>query len=478
MATLLDIVKKGSTNRSVTIRIIDSTDGTPETAVEHNTAGIDLWYRREGEAKASITEAALAALTTAHTDGGIEHIGDGEYRIDLPDAAFATGAQHVDVGGTVTGMIVIGGRVRLVDYDPEDTVRLGLTALPNAAADAAGGLPISDAGGLDMDAILVDTNALNDTKIPDTLSLANINTQVDTAIETYQLHKLFHTALNDPAVTNNSGFARLVSSAATADISTYDNTTDSMQAVRDHIGDGTNLTEAGGTGDHLTAITDVTSAIVIDTQDIQNRLPSALVNGRMNSNIDAIDDSTGAALRLQRWLDAGRSGTIVSATSTTVTFSGLSSNDQHYRGWMLIFNETDQYRIVTNYVGSTGVATVHEAFVSTPGNGSSFVLLPLGTMNVGVWSNTAVGALNDVSASDVNAQVVDALATDTYAEPSGVPAATSSLKDKINWMFTLARNRLTQTATQQTLRNDANSGNIGTANVSDDGTTHTREEWT
>lgn len=35
--------------------------------------------------------------------------------------------------------------------DLDDSVRAGLTALPNAAADAAGGLPISDAGGLDMD---------------------------------------------------------------------------------------------------------------------------------------------------------------------------------------------------------------------------------------------------------------------------------------------------------------------------------------
>jgi len=34
------------------------------------------------------------------------------------------------------------------------------TALPAAAADAAGGLPISDAGGLDLDAILADTNEL------------------------------------------------------------------------------------------------------------------------------------------------------------------------------------------------------------------------------------------------------------------------------------------------------------------------------
>jgi hypothetical protein len=125
-----------------------------------NTSGIDLWYRRESSALVSITEATLAALTTAHTDGGFLHIGNGEYRLDLPDAAFATGANHVDIGGTVTGMIVEGGRVRLVDYDPEDTVRLGLTALPNAAADAAGGLPISDVGGLNLDAIKGKTDSL------------------------------------------------------------------------------------------------------------------------------------------------------------------------------------------------------------------------------------------------------------------------------------------------------------------------------
>ena len=158
MASLLDIVQKDAVNRSVTLRIIDSTDGTPETGVVFNTSGIDLWYRREGAALVSITEATLAALTTAHTDGGFLHISDGEYRLDLPDAAFATGAQHVDIGGTVTGMVVLGGRVRLVDYDPEDAVRLGLTALPNAAADAAGGLPISDAGGLDLDTKLANTN--------------------------------------------------------------------------------------------------------------------------------------------------------------------------------------------------------------------------------------------------------------------------------------------------------------------------------
>ena len=112
-------IQKGSVDRSVDLYIIDSTDGTPETGVLWNTAGIDLKYRRDLSAAVSITEATLAALTTAHTDGGFLEIGNGVYRLDLPDAAWATGADHVTVFGTVTGMIVLPVTVQLVEYNPE-----------------------------------------------------------------------------------------------------------------------------------------------------------------------------------------------------------------------------------------------------------------------------------------------------------------------------------------------------------------------
>lgn len=80
--------------------------------------------------------------------------------------------------------------------------------------------------------------------------------------------------------------------------------------------------------------------------------------------------------------------------------------------------------------------------------------------------------------AQVNAEVVDALVTDTYAEPSAVPAATASLKDKLGWLVALARNKRTTTATTDTLRNDADNGNIATASVSDDGTSFIRGEYT
>ena len=144
---LLDVVKKGTADYSATIRIVDSTDGTPETGVVFNTTGIDLWYRRPGSAHTSITEVTQTEAG-AHTDGGFIHISDGEYRLDLPDAAVATGVDYVDIGGTVTGMVVIGGRIRLTDADI-GTDGSELTALPNVTLDLtqALGTPAADTVG-------------------------------------------------------------------------------------------------------------------------------------------------------------------------------------------------------------------------------------------------------------------------------------------------------------------------------------------
>lgn len=65
-------------------------------------------------------------------------------------------------------------------------------------------------------------------------------------------------------------------------------------------------------------------------------------------------------------------------------------------------------------------------------------------------------------------------------EPSAVPsygAGGSGLEQWLAWLGALSRNKITQTATTTTLRNDADSGNLATSTVSDDGTTFTRGEF-
>jgi hypothetical protein len=107
------LIHTGQTDVSVVIRIVDSTDGTPELGVVFNTAGLDLKYRRETAANVDITEVTLAALTTVHTDGGFLHIGNGYYRLDLPDAACATGVSGCMVHGACTGMVIVGCYIHL-----------------------------------------------------------------------------------------------------------------------------------------------------------------------------------------------------------------------------------------------------------------------------------------------------------------------------------------------------------------------------
>ena len=66
----------------------------------------------------------------------------GLYRLDIADAVFASGAWQAVVYVMITSSAAAATpkAFRLVAYNALDGVRLGLTALPNAAAEAAGGL--------------------------------------------------------------------------------------------------------------------------------------------------------------------------------------------------------------------------------------------------------------------------------------------------------------------------------------------------
>jgi len=297
-------IKAGSTDQSVVISIIDSTDGSPETAVEYDTAGIDLWYRREGAAKVPIVEAALAALTTAHTDGGIEHIGDGEYRLDLPDEAVATGATGVQIGGTVTGMLVYGPYIELVAYDPYDSTRLGLSALPNAAPDAAGGLPISDAGGLDLDAkigALTFTTANKvDCRVDNWAGQAvTLSTNNKPDVNVDEWHDVLLATTNPlPNAAPDAAGGLPISDAGSLDLDTLLGRLDAAISTRSAPSDNaTALTNIGL--DHLVS-TSVTGTDVAD-----NSIIAKLVSKSATADWDSFTNTTDALEALRDQGDAG-----------------------------------------------------------------------------------------------------------------------------------------------------------------------------
>jgi hypothetical protein len=129
---------------------------------------------------------------------------------------------------------------------------------------------------------------------------------------------------------------------------TFDRSTDSLQALRDHIADGTNLTEAGGTGDHLTALA----------------LSTAGNTAIRDSVVAIFTDDVGTA-------QAGAAGTITLR-------SGAVATDDYYNGaYVTLTGGTGvgQTRKITDYVGSTKVATLDSNWVTNPDNTSTYIIL-------------------------------------------------------------------------------------------------------
>ena len=125
------------------------------------------------------------------------------------------------------------------------------------------------------------------------------------------------------------------------------------------------------------------TAIETDTQDIQSRLPAALVSGRMDSNASAINDSNSAAVRLA--LSAGQiiPGTVDNdvAPSTTIFEADdiTEATADHYNGRIVIFtsgNLAGQATDITDYElnGSNGKFTV-TAMTEAPANDDTFVIV-------------------------------------------------------------------------------------------------------
>jgi len=134
----------------------------------------------------------------------------------------------------------------------------------------------------------------------------------------------------------------------------------------------------------------------------------------------------------------------------------------------------DDYVIVPgSELGST-LAQVFRLFITILNAATG--QLDAGSLTAGTIDAAAI-ATDAIDADALAANAVDEIWDEAMTESGGVPAVTASLRDAFRWMFALSRNKITQTATTQALRNDADAANIATAAVSDDGTTAIRNEW-
>ena len=145
-------IKAGTTSQREYVFVNDSasTTGAGKTGIAFNASGIRAYYVRPGGSATAIT-LATQTVTGAFSSGGWVEVDatnmPGVYRFDVPDAVFAAGVEKaiVMVSGA-SGMAPVVMEYDLTAYDPYDTVRLGLTALPNVASGSAGALITSGTG--------------------------------------------------------------------------------------------------------------------------------------------------------------------------------------------------------------------------------------------------------------------------------------------------------------------------------------------
>jgi len=368
--------------------LIDDTDfKSRETGITYDQAGMDLVWNFVTTGGA-FTQTAVTPTTAGNYDWTNQ--GDGMYTIEI----IATGGASINndtegfgwFTGFATGVLpwrgpTIGFRAAglnnaLIDNAYSATRGLTGTAVPDAAADAAGGLPISDAGGLDMDAILsrIGTPAnLGGGTATLAGNLVDIEAETDdigaagaglTAIPTIAT---VTTLTNLPAITSNwltaagiaasalngkgdwnigkTGYAlssagvqaiwdaltsalttagsigkllvdnvnaTISSRASQASVDTIDDFLDTeIGAIITTLGTPAGVSisadiaaieaqtdDIGAAGAGLTALATAAALATVqaDTDNIQTRLPAALVSGRMDSNMQAAANGVITAL--------------------------------------------------------------------------------------------------------------------------------------------------------------------------------------
>jgi len=140
----------GTTSLIVELSILNSsvTTGAGLTGLAYNTSGLKAYYKRNtGNASVAITLQSGSLGTWS--SGGFKEVDStnmpGIYELGIPDAALAAGADSVliYVFGA-TNVYPVAYLIELTGTNNQDGVRGGMTALPNAAAAANGGLPTVD----------------------------------------------------------------------------------------------------------------------------------------------------------------------------------------------------------------------------------------------------------------------------------------------------------------------------------------------
>lgn len=138
-------IKQGTTSKVVRVFLQDSSSasGAGLTGLTNASSGLTAYYIREGDAT-STAIALVAGTAGTWSSGGFKELDatnlPGVYELGLPNTVLASGQSSVVMLKGAANLAPCVLELELDQINYQDGVRAGLTALPNAAAGALGGL--------------------------------------------------------------------------------------------------------------------------------------------------------------------------------------------------------------------------------------------------------------------------------------------------------------------------------------------------
>lgn len=110
----------GATSKIVTLRAITISTGLPYTGGAFNTSGLVVKYTKDGSTPTTITTVTASAGTW--TSSGFVHRGQGVYEVGVPNAAFSSTVDGVEITADgITDVLFTQARVELVAVDPRSS---------------------------------------------------------------------------------------------------------------------------------------------------------------------------------------------------------------------------------------------------------------------------------------------------------------------------------------------------------------------
>lgn len=477
----------------------------------------------------------------ASPSGAVTEVGNGLYKV----AGNATDSNTVGelwIHATGTAADPTDTSYTIVAYDPFDAVRLGLTALPNAAAEAAGGLYTrgSGAGQINQPANgQIDANAVKVSGTTQTARDLGASVLLSPGTGTGQV------SLSSGQVTASSVSGNVSGSVLGSVNGVTGNVTGSVGSVVGHVSGNllgnvtgsvgsvvgivtANMTQIDGAATNgnnatlkLKSLDIRSNDVSVNALDVRGATGGAGISGGNAVNISGGSSGSGGS-------DGGHGVYVKGGSGTSTRGAGLYADAPTGGSGVIVRGDGnpalyilgqgtgsvgikvssangDAMQVMSLGNGGKGIIVYGNGSGSglelvggtsspglkstggTTGNGATFIggaTSGYGISAIGTGGNIdidadiggSIGSLSTQAKADVNAEVKDVLETDTQSEPSGVPAAASSFKEKIGWIFARMRNKQTQTRSTgvEKVYADNSVTEIGTSTDSDDGTTFTK----